>query len=137
MRENKTIEWVDVYDDDLMVSLGIRYPQLNERDREVWTKSSQEKQLLKKLRRRFKGNMHFHSKPKRSIPVRATLIIRLKPNKQFAKSTYSIICWQHEIRNILSQYIVRHNTGLSENLVVNYSYNNKTYHVNQLPFWYW
>ena len=42
--------WVDVYDDALMVELGI-YPCLaTPRDPSVWSKSRQEKKILRTLR---------------------------------------------------------------------------------------
>ena len=45
--------WVDVHDDELMVSLGIRYPKAKPRDPSVWNKTDEEKILLRKLRTKY------------------------------------------------------------------------------------
>lgn len=96
--------WVDVHDDEQMVELGIRPPSVAPRDPSVWTKTPYEKRILKSLRRMHKGRMYFHSSPTKHIPVRARLIVQLKRNKKFPKSTYSSECNMHEIGNILSKY---------------------------------
>lgn len=128
--------WVDVHNDALMVELGIRPAVLAPRDSSVWTKTSNERRLLKSLRRGSSGQIHFHSIPRRSIPVRAKLIIQLKKNNKFSKTTYSTECWQHEIGDILLNYFQRNKkTGLNECLVSYYKYNNKTYAPNERPFW--
>jgi hypothetical protein len=51
--------WVDVHDDALMIELGIRPPHATPRDPSVWTKSKQEKKILRTLRCAHKGRMHF------------------------------------------------------------------------------
>ena len=93
--------WVDVHNDTLMVELGIRPAMLSPRDKTVWTKTPNERRLLKSLRRSGKGRIHFHSVPEKSIPVRTKLIIQLVKNDKFPKTTYSTECWQHEIKNSL------------------------------------
>ena len=129
--------WVDVHDDELMIELGIRPPHLVPRDPSVWTKTPYEKKLLKSLRRIHKGRIYFHSVPRKSIPVRAKLIIQLKKNKKFPHTTYSTECWQHEIGDILFRYYqTNKKTGFSESLVSKYIYNGKTYSPNERPFWY-
>lgn len=128
--------WVDVHNDALMVELGIRPAMLSPRDKTVWTKTPNERRLLKSLRRSGKGRIHFHSVPERSIPVRTKLIIQLVKNDKFPKTTYSTECWQHEIKNILLQYYKRNKkTGVNECLVSKYTYNGKTYAPNERPFW--
>lgn len=128
--------WVDVHNDALMIELGIRPAMLIPRDKSVWTKTPNERRLLKTLRRGSKGRIHFHSVPEKSIPVRAKLIIYLKKNDRFPKTTYSTECWQHEIRGILLNYYQRNKkTGLNECLVSRYAYNGKTYGPNEKPFW--
>ena len=128
--------WVDVHNDALMVELGIRPAMLSPRDKTVWTKTPNERRLLKSLRRSGKGRIHFHSVPEKSIPVRTKLIIQLVKNDKFPKTTYSTECWQHEIKNILLQYYKRNKkTGVNECLVSKYTYNGKTYTPNERPFW--
>lgn len=128
--------WVDVHNDALMVELGIRPVMLSPRDKTVWTKTPNERRLLKSLRRSGKGRIHFHSVPEKSIPVRTKLIIQLVKNDKFPKTTYSTECWQHEIKNILLQYYRRNKkTGVNECLVSKYTYNGKTYAPNERPFW--
>lgn len=128
--------WVDMHNDALMVELGIRPAILSPRDKTVWTKTPNERRLLKSLRRSGKGRIHFHSVPEKSIPVRTKLIIQLVKNDKFPKTTYSTECWQHEIKNILLQYYKRNKkTGVNECLVSKYTYNGKTYAPNERPFW--
>lgn len=128
--------WVDVHNDALMVELGIRPAMLSPRDKTVWTKTPNERRLLKSLRRSGKGRIHFHSVPEKSIPVRTKLVIQLVKNDKFPKTTYSTECWQHEIKNILLQYYKRNKkTGVNECLVSKYTYNGKTYAPNERPFW--
>lgn len=128
--------WVDVHDDEQMVELGIRPPSAAPRDPSVWTKTPYEKRILKSLRRMHKGRMYFHSSPIKHIPVRARLIVQLKRNKKFPKSTYSSECNMHEIGNILSKYYQWNKRDkCTECLIVKYSYNGKTYQPWERPFW--
>ena len=129
--------WVDVHNDEQMIELGIRPPHLAPRDKSVWTKTQYEKKVLKSLRNIHKGQIHFYTVPKRSIPVRAKLIIQLKKNKKFSNTTYSTECWQHEIGNILLKYYSKNSkTGYNECLVSKYIYNEKTYDPEERPFWF-
>lgn len=128
---------VDVHNDELMIELGIRPPHLIPRDPSVWTKTPREKKLLKSLRKIHKGHIHFHSVPKKSIPVKAKLIIQLKKNKKFPNTTYSTECWQHKIEDILLNYYAKNNkTGHNECLVSKYIYNGQAYSPDERPFWY-
>jgi len=128
--------WVDVHDDALMVELGIRPPKAVPRDSSVWTKTLKEKKLLASMKSQHKGRMHFSIAPTRIIPVRAKLIIQLKKNRIFPHTTYSTICWQHQISDILSRYyIVNKKTKCIEPIVSKYYYNGRTYKPNELPFW--
>lgn len=128
--------WINVHDDDLMVSLGIRAPHLKPRDPSVWQRTSAEKRLLKKLRRK-NIRLSGWAAPSRAIPVQARLIIYLKKNKVFSKSTYSSLCWQHNIPQVLSRYALHSKkTGAITNLVSKYCYNGKMYNPGEFPFWY-
>lgn len=128
--------WVDVHDDALMIELGIRPAAPAPRDKSVWTKTPYEQRLLKSLRRGSKERIYFHTIPGKSIPVRAKLVIQLKKNDKFPKTTYSTECWQHEIRSILLNFYQKDKkTGFNECLVSKYSYNGKTYGPNEKPFW--
>lgn len=129
--------WIDVHDDDVMRAMGFFRP-FNQapRDKSVWTKTPYERRLLKELRHSDKRDMRLHSFPGKHIPVRAKLIIQLKKNKKFSKTTYSTECWQHEISSILGKYYWRNSkTGYAESLVAKYVFNGKTYGPNERPFW--
>lgn len=129
--------WVDVHDRELMIELGIHPPYAVPRDPSVWTKTPYEKRVLRSERCKHKERIHFHTVPRKSIPVRAKLIIYLKKNKKFPNTTYSTKCWQHEIGDILFRYYqINKKTGVSESLVSKYIYNGKTYSPNERPFWY-
>ena len=128
--------WVDVHDDALMVELGIRPRLAAPRDSSVWTKSKQEKKILRTLRCTNKGRMHFGTAPRRPTPVRAKLIIQLKKNKRFPFTTYSIVCGMHQIGDILSHfYQWDRQTRTVGNVVAKYTYNGKTYAPNERPSW--
>lgn len=127
--------WIDVHDDDVMRSHGLWRPyNQSPRDPSVWTKTPNERRLLKKLRHSFKGDKHFHVAPRKIIRVRAKLIINLYKNKRFSKTTYSTECWQHEIPEILAKYRVIDRNGFSTSVVRKYVWNGKTYNPNDLPF---
>ena len=133
-RENSS--WVDVHDDELMIELGIRPSHATPRDKSVWTKTPYEKRVLRSERGKHKERIHFHSVPRKSIPVKAKLIIYLKKNKKFPYTTYSTECMQHAIENILLNYYSKNRkTGCNECLVTKYVYNGKTYAPNERPFW--
>lgn len=142
MKEQK-IEWVDVHNDDLMVSLGIRPANLEPKDPFVWTKNAKEKRILKRLRNRYKHSLKSGSvyTPK-AIPVYTKLIILTKPSKRytfntksgkiFYKTTFSTICGQRDIPRILSNYVSEN----GKNLVIKYYWNGKWYKATERPFWY-
>ena len=133
-RENDP--WVDVYNDKLMVELGIRPPHVIPKDKSVWTKTPYEKKMLRLERCKHKEKIHFHSTPRKSIPVEAKLIIYLKKNNKFPYTTYSIKCKQHEIEDILFNYCAKNRkTGHNECLITKYVYNGKTYAPSEKPFW--
>lgn len=128
--------WVDVHDDELMIELGIRPPHAAPRDKNVWTRTPHEKKVLRSERCKHKERIHFHNVPRKSIPVKARLIIYLKNNKKFPNTTYSTECLQHEIGDILFKYYAKNRkTGYTECLVTKYIYNGKTYAPNERPFW--
>lgn len=126
--------WVDVHDDAVMIKLGLRSPNVAPRDPSVWTKTPNERRILKTLRYSSKEDMHFHSSPTKLIPVRAKLIIQLKRNNKYPKTTYSTECWQHEIPSILAKYRITVN-NMDESAVAKYSYNGRTYAPTEVPFW--
>lgn len=134
----KDDRWIDVHDDDVMREMGLFRPfDQTPRDESVWSKTPQEKRMLKKVRHSCKDrDMHFHSIPRKPIRVRCKLIINLFKNKHFNKTTYSTECWQHEIQEILAKYhVLNRKTGYYESVVRKYSWNGKTYNPTDLPFW--
>ena len=128
--------WVDVHNDALMIELGIRPRPATPRDPNVWTKSKQEKKILRTLRCTHKGKMHFGTSPRKAIPVRAKLIVQLKKNKRFPHTTYSTICGMHQIGDVLNFF---HQWDRQNKMVVSvvakYTFNGKTYTPNERPFW--
>lgn len=125
--------FVDIRNDALMVELGIRPPLLQQRDPSIWTKTNQEKKLLKSLR--YKSKMSTGIPPIKVIPIRAKLIIYLKKNKKFPYTTYSIICSMHQIDEYLRFFCQKDKSGNITNIVSKYVYNGKTYLPNERPFW--
>lgn len=130
--QNNESSWVDVHDDALMVKLGIFPPIDTPKDLSVWTKSNQEKKILKSVR--CKNKMHFGCPVQKPIPVQDKLIIQLKKNKQFPYTTYSIICYMHQIGNILD-FFCQQSNNTKINVVAKYTFNGKTYLPNERPFW--
>ena len=127
--------WIDIKNDELMISLGIRPPHVKPKDKDVWTKTPYEKNAVKMKKRGNKNTDHFYNVPVKHIPVRTKLIIQLKKNKVFDKSTYVTECWQHEIGDILYKYYVENKTGGKDCLIKKYIYNGKEYKPDEKPFW--
>ena len=131
-RENK---WVDVHNDALMISLGIRPPHLSPKDESVWTKSAYERRIVKTCKNSSKEDCHFHSIPNKSIPVFAKITVQLHKNSKFPNSTYSKEIWQHEIPEYLSKFYVTNKNNVTSCLFDKYTYNGKTYSPEERPYW--
>lgn len=127
--------WVDVHNDQVMREMGLlRTLSLEPRDKDVWTKTSYERKMLRKYKCSQKDG-HFHSSPKKFIPVYGKLIVTLLKNNTFPKTTYSIKCWQHQIPEMLAKFWYSKN-GYTASLVAKYSWNGRTYRsTKDLPFW--
>lgn len=135
---NKSLSngWIDIHDEELMIAFGIHPQMLASKDSSVWTKTEQERKLLKKYRSEHKGKMHIGTPPKREIPVKAKMIVQLKKNKKFKHTTYSKVCYMDQIDDVLSSfYELDNRTKLPVNVVLKYSFNGKTYKPNERPFW--
>ncbi|MGM9533064.1 hypothetical protein [Intestinibacter sp.] len=132
----KKIEPVDVHNDELMVSLGIRVP-LYSIDYSVFEKTDKEKEQLRTERAKHKEDMRTGTKPIPYIPIQAKLVVYLKKNNKFPNSTYSSICMQHEIFNKLGFFAEITKSGNIRNLVSKYSYNGKMYKSGEYPFWHY
>lgn len=128
--KEKEIEWIDVHDDDLMVKLGIRNPNITPRDPSVWTKTQKEKKLLKKLRNIYK-NANLGAK--RSTDSHGYLLVYIKPdiknaikvingipNKGTIKTTFSFLCNKYNIKDILNDMSKKYS-------VVKYRWNGHDY----------
>lgn len=127
---------VDIHNDKVMISLGIRAKDLETKDNSAWEKTDQERKLLKSLRHSHKGKIGISTAPRKYIPVEAKLIIYLKKNKYFPNTTYSTICNMAYISDVLRQYCKYDNILKSTvNYVAKYSYNGKTYSPKERPFW--
>lgn len=138
--KNKAVQdqndrWIDVHDDAVMREMGFSRFDRTPRDKSVWTKTPNERRLLKATRHTCKGDMHFHAAPAKRGTVRAKLIVQLKSNKYFSKSTYSYMCLNTVIDDILGKFRVNNpKTGYSESIVAKYSYNGKTYALEERPY---
>ena len=128
--------WVAVHNYALMVELGIHPSPVTPRDPSVWSKSKQEKKILRTLRCAHKGKMHLSTPPRKVIPIRAKLIVQLKKNKRFPYTTYSTICGMHQIGDVLNFFHQwdRQNR-MMVSIVAKYTFNGKTYTPNERPFW--
>ena len=133
---DKDDRWINVHDDAVMREMGFTRFERIPRDESVWTKTPRERQLLKKLRHTLKGlDLHFHSVPSKRGTVRAKLIVQLKSNDVFSKSTYSQECLNTHISDVLEKFkVIDPVTGWSESVVTKYSYNGRTYAPNELPY---
>lgn len=128
--------WINVHDDDIIKEMGFNRPELQAtRDKSVWTKTSQERRLLRRYAKWGKDG-YFHSSPFKMIPVKSRLIVYLTKNNGFEKSTHSIVCWQHDIPAIISRFCKYDpKTESYINVVRKYSWNGKTYDPSEIPFW--
>lgn len=120
--------WINVHDDKVMNEMGlIRYLAQVSRDPSVWSKTSYEKRILKTVKQSTrKEDMHFYNVPAKRSIVRAKLIVQLKRNKVFPKTTYSFICGNEEVSNILNNFkILNRKTQQPESIVLKYSYNGR------------
>lgn len=142
IKKQREVEPVDIYNDAEMVALGLRLPAYPGRDESVWSKTAKEKALLKKMKHSCttKLDRGWGASPK-SIPIPGKLIVRIKPSDKFImvtkegkilkKTTYFHECIQSDIPRILSKYVEKNNS-----IVINYSWNGKTYNPKEVPFWY-
>lgn len=141
--KNKAIQqeedrWINVHDDNVMREMGFFRPfNQSPRDESVWTKTPNERRLLRAVKHSCKDeDMHFHATPHKFIKVPGKLIIQLRKNNVFPKTTYSTKCWQSDIPEILSRYVINNKRlNISESAVLKYTWNGKTYNYNELPFW--
>lgn len=122
----KEIFPVNVKDDALMVSLGIRLPNY---EYPSFYKTNKEKELLKKLRTKHND---FVSAPKiitSHIPHKFKLIVYTRrSNSNFNHNTYSYKCYDHQVSEILRNLFPDHT---KENcIIVKYQFNGRTYKPN-------
>lgn len=121
---------INVYDDDEMRANGFLRPfNQSPRDESVWTKTPKERRMLKEMKYACrKEDMHFHMAPPKRSTVKAKLIIQLKRNKKFSKTTYSFICLNTAVNEILDKFrTVNPKTGYTTSMIAKYSYNGKQY----------
>ena len=140
--KNKAVQkeedrWIDVHDDNVMREMGFMRPfNQSPRDKSVWQKTPNERRLLRNVKHSVKNrDMHFHAAPAKRATVCAKLIIQLRSNKVFPKSTYSQECLNTHIGDVLGRFrITDPKTGYSESIVAKYSYNGRTYAPNEVPY---
>ena len=153
---DKSLMPVDVHNDAEMVAIGIRVPLATPIDESVWTKTDAEKKELAKkravLKHYFDNTKSVGSAKKWSIPLRSKLIITIRNHPKFRKikknkkgeivtnykTTFSHVCGQSEIKDILKMFEVYDKRTKSKiNLVEKYYWNGKKYAPDVLPAWGW
>lgn len=132
---------IDIHNDDEMRANGLWRPfDATPRDPNVWTKTKKEKEAVKIMRNKWKNRGHFPYIGTKPVYIKAKLIIYLSKEKNkykgFDKSVISTECYLHNVGNVLSKYVVwNKKLKCSENLVLKYSFNGRTYTPNERPFW--
>lgn len=129
--------WIDVHDDDVMREHGLWRPyNQSPRDPSVWRKTPNERRIFKQVMYSMgKIEGHCPSSHKKAPLVRAKLIVQLKKNKVFPKTTYSFMCFNTAINDILSRFTTTNpKTGYNETLVAKYSYNGTPYEPHECPW---
>lgn len=131
--------WIDVHDDDVMREHGLWRPyNQSPRDPSVWRKTPNDRRIFRNTVMMLGGKIkgwHCPSFNKKTPLVRAKLIVQLKKNKIFPKTTYSFNCFNTAVNEILSQFIVNNpRTDTAETLVAKYSYNGRPYQANERPW---
>ena len=153
---DKSLMPVDVHNDAEMVAIGIRVPLAKPVDESVWTKTDTEKKELAKkravLKHYFDHTKGVSTAKKWSIPLRDKLIITIRNHPKFRKikknkkgeivtnykTTFSHVCGQSEIKNVLKMFEVYDKQTKSKvNLVEKYYWNGKEYAPDVLPAWGW
>lgn len=117
MKEKK-IEPVDVTNDEMMVALGIRPKNLEPRDPLVWTKTTREKNRLKKVKNTMPTPPGGWSGPEKRSPFKSRLTVHIRYQKPkgviFAskrnkwgvrfRNTLTHICAPEDVEYILDKY---------------------------------
>ena len=115
-----------INDDAWMVAEGLRAPNRQPRDPEVWTKTAEERARIKELNKQKHRVSRGSMSTRTYIPCYAKLIIQVRG---CAKTTYSTMCWQADVPRIVGNF-----KGEGKE-VLNYKYNGKQYAPNEVPFW--
>lgn len=124
----KKEERIDVHDDNAVRAAGIFRPfDVTPRDPSVWTKTKKERQALKRMKHIKLVNGHFWNNPPKHPVVTAKLIIQLKKNNKFDKTTYSFMCTDTSVPNYLRKFITISKKGNVVNLISWYKYNGRQY----------
>lgn len=131
--------WIDVHDDDVCREMGILRPfNQSPRDPSVWSKTPNERRILKNTIAMCGGKIkgwHCPAFFQKESTVKAKMIVQLKKNKVFDKTTYSTTVGNMEIGNVLSQFIAWNpRTQRYESLVKSYTFNGKTYSADERPW---
>lgn len=134
LKGKKEIKPVNLKNEKELMSLGLRSKSVSPRDPNIWTKSKQEKKAIKKAKHSYKNahpfeDWHIGNCPDPYYPYQCKLIIYLKKNKVFDKTTYSIICNPNDIQNYLNTYVDKKGNSC----VKKYKYNGKEYSVEEKP----
>lgn len=130
VNQKEESRWIDIHNDKVVNEMGLMRPLSQEpRDNSVWSKTPNERRILKNVKYQgSRSNMHFGTVPTKRSTVVAKLIIYLKPNKTFPKSTYSFSCTDTSVNSILSKFVVTNPKSKQFESVINkYSYNGRIY----------
>lgn len=130
--KQKKDERINVHDDEQVRKAGLFRPfDVIPRDPSVWTKTDKERKALRKMKHIKLYNGHFIVDPIKHPVVTAKLIVQLKKNNKFNKTTYSFICTDTSVANILRKFITTSKSGKSINWIAKYSYNGISYAPNE------
>lgn len=139
LNEDEEIErderWIDVHDDEVMREHGLWRPyDQSPRDPNVWSKTPNDRRILKQVMA-SQGKItgwHCSSCGKKHPIVKAKLIVQLKKNKIFPKTTYSFMCYNTSVDEILGQFMIYNpKTDTMETIIAKYSYNGRPYKANE------
>ena len=140
MKKKTEEEWIDIHDDALMVSLGLRQPKLIPRDPSVWTKSKKEKEFIKKMKHSISQQfVNTWGGKKDIVNFKGKLNVTIKKNDSFTmydstlkrripKTTFSFNCYEYYIPFILQRFKI----SKTEDLVIKVTFNGKPYTSTKL-----
>lgn len=125
MKKANSEKPVNCHNEKEVITAGLRlYHAYEGRDESVWVKTKKERKQLNRVKHDSVVSRNA-CPPRKTSFLRDKLIVQLKKNKTFPKTTYSIECWKHEIPFFVSTF--KDKKGNS--VVSKYYFNGRTYTV--------